>query len=163
MTVAAGRAGKKGDVCSLTCVLTVVKSHTLQRLLGAGEVGWKGGGRDQAHICPIPAGVGHPKLTIRKLQSCPKTAQRFDWLRAVRVPGFFSSQPKHPQKIGRIILDQMIDDFKIRHFKKKPPPFETLCINEYFCWLKTAFLSDQIINWKILFPPKCPDSAVKYY
>lgn len=92
MTVAAGRAGKKGDVCSLTCVLTLVKSHTLQRLLGAGEVGWKGGGRDQAHICPIPAGVGHPKLTIRKLQSCPKTAQRFDWLRAVRVPGFFSAQ-----------------------------------------------------------------------
>lgn len=49
-----------------------------------------GGGRDWVHICPVAAEVGHPELTIRKLQTCPKAAQRFDWLRAVGEPVFFS-------------------------------------------------------------------------
>ena len=116
MTVAAGWAGKKDNVCSLTCALTVVISHTLQRLLRAGEVGLDGGGRDWAHICPVAAGVEHPELTIRKFQSCLEAAQRLHWLRAVGKPGcscgfffFFSGyQPKHPQKIESIILGQLI-------------------------------------------------------
>ena len=83
MAVAAGWAGKKDNICSLTCALTVVISHTLQRLLRAGGVGLDGGGRGRAHICPIAAGVERPELTIRKLQSCPKAAQRLDWLRAL--------------------------------------------------------------------------------
>lgn len=50
------------------------------------------------HICPIAAGVEHPELAIRKLQSCPKAAQRLDWLRAVRKPFFFQLLAQAPPK-----------------------------------------------------------------
>lgn len=62
MTVVAGWAGKKDNVCSLTRVLTVVVSPTLQRLLRAS------GGR----VWHTSVLLLHPGITIRKLQSCPK-------------------------------------------------------------------------------------------
>lgn len=78
--------GGEGRVCSLTCALTVVVSRPLQRPLPAGEAGLGGGGRDRPRICPVAAGVERSELTAKKFQSCPKAAQRLDWLRAVGKP-----------------------------------------------------------------------------